>query len=269
MRKQWHRGLCASRPLALAAVLAGVVMAPAAAAPLFSESRDARAPLPLDSPPPPSDACLGGNRGRCHLHTYKVTVTANAITVSGTGRSTGTIRLTMKLPVRVIPTDRGPQFRTWPNAKPITFVGSGTEKNSDCSSSWKLGPGRVDGFVGSIPGGFRGGRRPYNYSLWLNFGLEMSRFVPLNCSGGAYVNFRKNGASYDLGAQITVSSSARVDVELNYPRRQRAGKLEFPINRLAEGKGFVLDVKGSYKEGGGGSNSSSGRARIVFEPVRS
>jgi hypothetical protein len=141
----------------------------------------------------------------------------------------------------------------------------GVDTGVVCTRAWKHASGmHAAASLGGGPSLIRGGPRVYRYSISLNAAFEPERTDVTACgSGNASTSFRQSHGSYDVVAQI--NAHGWVHVELDFVRWQKAGELAFPLNRLEQGKGFVLDVKGGYQDN---VNSSSGAAHIVFEPVR-
>lgn len=270
----------ARRPVGFVAVLACVLLAPAAAAPLSAESPEARSERPTHRPPTASFACQNSAFfRRCHSHAYRATATWSAQHSDVNAESaSGVASMTITALVRVVPKGaRGRQpestsFSTYPT-KPIKLANSGTMTGPDqdsgatCTSTWRHSSGRAyPGGTGGNASLIRGGARVYRYSFRVGWGFETSGGTRYCGNGTASSTFRQNHGSYDVVAKIGAGSgSPTFSVELNFVRWQRAGHLAFPMNRLEEGKGFVLDVKGHYKDN---VNTSSAKAHVVFVPLK-
>jgi hypothetical protein len=114
---------------------------------------------------------------------------------------------------------------------------------------------------------YSAGATRYRLSLATGRRIGGKQVRPLGCT------YYGNPRAIDV-AQLRVASGAgrasgRVDTRatsytLQLSRTQQPGKLDFPLDRLSAGAGFVLVVKGKAKQASG--TVSEGSARITFVP---
>ena len=214
----------------------------------------------------------------CPSHLYRVTVRASASNVSASATGRGTYELVFVTDVRYQQRARRGSYAptvalaTGPRgSKLIRVKGSASAADASCSVRGEARPGRLFGGVAGNPSIIRRNETPRTvyYDLLLHaFSMVDIDYPPTpDCylTPGGHVTFRKRLRSSDFSVSIGAGIEVSFDVRWSFHRWQRAGQMEFPLDRLTTGRPFELLLSGQYDDG---STLSKGSARISFEPVR-
>jgi hypothetical protein len=107
------------------------------------------------------------------------------------------------------------------------------------------------------------------YRLDLATGRRIGGRKPVRPAGCPYYENPRSVELAGLRVASGVSASGRVDTRatsytLQLSRAQQPGRLDFPLDRLSAGAGFVLVLKGKTRQQSG--TISEATARITFVP---
>jgi hypothetical protein len=212
----------------------------------------------------------------CPSHRYRVTVRASTSAVEGSYSNRGTYELVFVTDVRYQKRARRGSYAptvalaTGPGGSKLVRVsGSGTATDGSCSVRGEARPGKLFGGVAGNPSIIRRNETPRTvyYDLQLGaFTMVDIEYPPDACPliPGAQMQFRKRLRSSDYSVSIGTGIEVSFDVRWSFHRWQRAGQMEFPLDRLTTGRPFELLLSGQYEDG---TVSAKGSARINFEPV--
>ena len=213
----------------------------------------------------------------CPYHLYRVTVRASTSSISESHSGRGTYELVFVTDVRYQQRARRGSYAptvalaTGPRGSKLVRVrGSAFAADTSCSVRGEARPGRLFGGVSGNPSIIRRNETPRTvyYDLQLGaFTMVDLETPPTDCylTPGAHVQFRKRLRSSDYSVSIGTGIEVTFDVSWSFHRWQRAGQMEFPLDRLTTGRPFELLLSGSSNDG---FTLSKGTARISFEPVR-
>ena len=268
--------LAARPPMMIVAALSAV-----SALLVGAESASGEFGVATGSAAPAARSCpYGTNSGpqyvRCPFTLYRITINASAenSSVGWSGAAKFTIAFEMAARYQRIP-QKGyyPPSINMASGPPkkLSFNGSGRSSSGDCSPSGPLKDGSLLAALGGGAGEWNRSRKPTRtyYHLKLSFQLTQ-RGTPKVCSIASIADHigRRPWGDYFLNVTGTETQEAFA-LELDFYRPQKAGKMEFPLNRLTEGKGFEISVGGLTKGQDGAGTWMKANAVVRFTPIRS
>ena len=268
--------LAARSPLVMA-----VALSVASAMLVGAESASGEFGAATGSAAPATRSCpYGTNAGpqyvRCPFTLYRITISASAGNSSGGWSGAANFKLAFEMAARY---QRIPQKGYYPPSinmasgppTKLSFNGSGRSSSGDCVPSGPLKDGSLLAALGGGAGEWNRSRKPTRtyYRLTLRFQLTQTG-TPKVCSIASIADHvgRRPWGDYFLNVTGTETQEAFA-LELYFYRPQKAGKMEFPLNRLTEGKGFELSVGGLTKGQNGAGTWMKANAVVRFTPIRS